>query len=99
MAESLRNPAREIRVAVGAAESLRHMADWHAGVVICDVRMPGVDGLELLSVLADRAVDTDVIMMTAFDDMPTVVSAMRGGAVDFLVKPIDLHELREAVDQ
>ena len=38
-------------------------------------------------------------MMTAFDDMPTVVSAMRDGAVEFLVKPLDLRELRRDVDR
>ena len=38
-------------------------------------------------------------MMTAFDDMPTVVAAMRAGAVEFLVKPLDLHELRRTVDR
>jgi DNA-binding NtrC family response regulator len=99
MAESLRKSGREVRVADGAAGALKHLSDWRAGVVICDVRMPDLGGLELLSILTERAADTDVIMMTAFDDMPTVVSAMRGGAVDFLVKPVDLHELRRTVDR
>ena len=39
----------------------------------------------------------DVILMTAFDDMPTVVSAMRGGAVEFLVKPVNLSKLRQVM--
>jgi len=99
MAESLRKSGREVRVAEGAAAALKHLSDWRAGVVICDVRMPDLGGLELLSILTERAADADVIMMTAFDDMPTVVSAMRGGAVDFLVKPVDLHELRRTVDR
>ncbi|HEY6829968.1 MAG TPA: sigma-54 dependent transcriptional regulator [Gemmatimonadaceae bacterium] len=99
MAESLRKAGREIRVAEGAAAALKHLSEWRAGVVICDVRMPDLGGLELLSLLTERAADADVIMMTAFDDMPTVVSAMRGGAVDFFVKPVDLHELRRTVDR
>jgi two-component system response regulator HydG len=99
MAESLRKSGREVRVAEGAAAALKHLSDWRAGVVICDVRMPDLGGLELLAILTERAADADVIMMTAFDDMPTVVSSMRGGAVDFLVKPIDLHELRRTVDR
>src|SRR5690606_26518835 len=41
--------------------------------------------------------DIDVILMTAFDDMPTVVAGMREGAVEFLVKPLDLHALRRTL--
>src|SRR5262249_11251103 len=97
--ESLKRAGRDVRVADDAASALRHVSEWHAGVIISDVRMPDLDGLELLSILQERAPNADVIMMTAFDDMPTVVTAMQRGAVDFLVKPIDLHELRETVDR
>ena len=99
MADSLRKTGREIRVADGAASALSQLGEWPAGVVICDVRMPDMSGLELLEVMTERVPDADVIMMTAFDDMPTVVDAMRGGAVDFLVKPVDLHVLRQSVDR
>ena len=99
MAASLERAGREVRAAEGAASALRHLSEWHAGVIISDVRMPDLDGLELLSILSERAPDADVVMMTAFDDMPTVVTAMQRGAVDFLVKPVDLHELRETVDR
>jgi two-component system response regulator AtoC len=58
-----------------------------------------MDGLELLRWLGERAPDADVVMMTAFDDLPTVSTAMRDGAVDLLVKPLDLHELRQLVDR
>ena len=58
-----------------------------------------MDGLELLRLLGERAPDADVVMMTAFDDLPTVSTAMRDGAVDLLVKPLDLHELRQLVDR
>jgi DNA-binding NtrC family response regulator len=99
MAESLRKAGRDIRVADGAASALNQLGEWHAGVVICDVRMPDMSGLELLEILTERLPDADMIMMTAFDDMPTIVTAMRSGAVDFLVKPVDLHLLRESVDR
>ena len=51
------------------------------------------------STLRERAPTVDVVLMTAFDDMPTVVAAMRGGAVEFLVKPVDLHQLRALIDR
>lgn len=63
-------------------------------VMLCDVRMPGLDGLALLRSVRAEAPEVDVVLMTAFDDMPTVATAMREGAADFLVKPLDLHELR-----
>jgi DNA-binding NtrC family response regulator len=59
--------------------------------------MPGLDGLELLRLLRERAPGVDVILMSAFDDMPTVVAAMREGARDFLAKPLDLHDVRRVL--
>jgi two-component system response regulator AtoC len=97
--ESLARHDREIRTAEHASAALSGIDRWRPDVVLCDVRMPGIDGLELLEVLHERLPSTDVIMMTAFDDMPTVVTAMRAGAVEFLVKPLDLHELRRTVDR
>jgi len=96
---SLARHDRDIRTAEHAAAALAGLERWRPDVVLCDVRMPGLDGLELLDVLTERVPSADVIMMTAYDDMPTVVSAMRAGAVEFLVKPLDLHELRRTVDR
>jgi DNA-binding NtrC family response regulator len=98
-AESLVRHDREVRTAESATAALAGLDRWRPDVVLSDVRMPGIDGLELLQLLTERVPDADVIMMTAFDDMPTIVSAMRAGAVEFLVKPLDLNELRQAVDR
>src|SRR5688572_271547 len=97
-AEAIAKHDREVRTAESAAAALRGLERWTPDVVLSDVRMPDLDGLELLALLRERLPSSDVIMMTAFDDMPTVVAAMRGGAVEFLVKPLDLHELRRTVD-
>ena len=60
-----------------------------------DVRMPGIGRARAARTAPRaRARSVHVLLMTAFDDMPTVVAAMREGATDFLVKPLDLHELR-----
>jgi len=98
-AESLARHDREVRTAESATAALTGLDRWRPEVVLSDVRMPGIDGLELLQLLTERLPDADVIMMTAFDDMPTIVSAMRAGAVEFLVKPLDLRELRHTVDR
>lgn len=57
-----------------------------------------MDGIELLRVLRERMPATDVVIMTAHDDLPTVAIAMREGARDFLIKPLDLPPLPTAAD-
>jgi DNA-binding NtrC family response regulator len=61
--------------------------------------MPGLDGMELLRLLRERVPSVDVILMTAFDDLPLVAAAMHEGATDFLVKPLDLHQLRRLLER
>jgi len=89
----------EIATAKDGEEALAKVAEEPPDIVLTDVRMPGMDGLELLRLLRDRAPSVDVILMTAFDDMPTVVAGMREGARDFLVKPLDLHDLRRVIGE
>jgi DNA-binding NtrC family response regulator len=85
-----------VRSAASAAQALNALQPV-PDVVLLDVRMPEMSGLELLPLLRERAASADVVLMTAFDDMSTVVTAMRHGAADFLVKPLDLHELRRVL--
>ena len=89
----------EIDTAKDGEEALAKVAEAPPDIVLTDVRMPGMDGLELLRLLRDRAPSVDVVLMTAFDDMPTVVTGMREGARDFLVKPLDLHDLRRVIGE
>jgi DNA-binding NtrC family response regulator len=89
----------EVRAAESAERALAMVAESHPDVVLSDVRMPGLDGLTLLRLLRERAATVDVIVMSAFDDMPTVVTAMREGAADFLPKPLDLQDLRRVLDR
>jgi two-component system, NtrC family, response regulator HydG len=82
-----------------ASGALASLDGCRPDVLLTDVRMPAMDGLELLALLRERAPDIDVILMTAFDDMATVVTAMRQGAADFLVKPLDVNVLRRTLDR
>ena len=77
-----------------AEEALRVLAESRVHVVLTDLKMPGMSGIDLLRVVRERHQDVDVIVMTAHEDLPTVAQAMGAGAVDFLVKPLDLHPLR-----
>ncbi len=90
----------EVEAVASAEEALtRFGTGVLPDLVLSDVKMPGLDGVELLRLIRERAPTTDVILMTAYDDMPTVVAAMREGAADFLSKPLDLHELRRILTQ
>lgn len=62
-------------------------------VVLLDVRMPGMSGLEVLEWMLEEMPDTPVIMMSAFDDTQDAVNAMKLGAADYLSKPFDVDEL------
>ena len=93
MGDALVEAGFAVRRASSGPEALKAIDDECPDIVLSDVRMPAMDGLELLKLLRERVRQTDVVLMTAFDDMPTVVSAMRNGAAEFLVKPVDLDNL------
>jgi FixJ family two-component response regulator len=69
------------------------------GCLVLDIRMPGKGGLDLQQVMIDRGSLLPIIFITGHGDVPTVVRAMKGGAVDFLMKPFDDEELLAAVHQ
>src|SRR5206468_5349630 len=62
-------------------------------VILSDVRLPGMDGLKLLSLARREAPLTDFILMTAFADVGEAVAALKEGASDYLTKPFDVDEL------
>ena len=98
LADALSDDVTDVRLAESAESALALIGAGQVDVVLSDIRMPGLDGLEFLKLLRERAPHIDVVLMTAFDDMPTVVAAMREGAVEFLVKPLELHALRRVLD-
>jgi DNA-binding NtrC family response regulator len=98
LAEALTDEGIEIRTADSAESALAVIGGGGVDVVLSDIRMPGLDGVALLTLLHERAPSIDVVLMTAFDDMHTVVSGMRQGALEFLVKPLDLHILRRVLN-
>jgi two-component system response regulator AtoC len=70
-------------------EALRHLDEAKINLVITDLRMPGIGGMEFLRRLKDKWPDTEVVVMTAFGSIDTAVEAMRLGAYDYMTKPID----------
>jgi DNA-binding NtrC family response regulator len=67
-------------------------------VILCDVRLPGLDGLSFVNKIRERAADLPVILMTAFAEVQAAVKAMRDGAYDYLEKPFDLSRLNSVLE-
>jgi DNA-binding NtrC family response regulator len=86
-------------VAAGGTEALRKLESQHFPLVVTDVRMPDGDGLHLMRSLAATSPSTAVIVLTAFGSVPEAVQAMRGGACDYLTKPISFEELQSAIER
>ena len=80
-----------------AETALGSLAEFQPQLVLSDLRMPGMGGFELLSKLRSDAPDIAVILMTAYDDMQTAIDAMKAGAFDYIVKPLDLDNVDEVV--
>jgi two-component system response regulator FixJ len=81
----------------GAAAAFLEVAKEARGCVITDVRMPGMDGIQLVRRLKELGVTLPVIVMTGHGDVPLAVEAMKAGVVDFFEKPFDDEQLLGAV--
>jgi len=80
-----------------AEQALDVMGSEPAAVAVCDIRMPGHDGLWLAEQLRRRYPDTAVIMATGLQDLDPALTSLRAGAIDYLVKPFGHAQLRQAV--
>ncbi|MCP9473157.1 MAG: sigma-54 dependent transcriptional regulator [Nitrospira sp.] len=82
-----------------AEEAFRYLEERPADLVITDVRMPGMDGIEFLRRLKDKWPSTEVVIMTAFGSIDAAVEAMRLGAYDYLTKPVDRERFPMVVEK
>ena len=74
-------------------EAVRHIRENAPDVIVTDLSMPVMDGMEVLRTVKSGVLDTDVIIMTAYGSIDTAVEAMKKGAYDFIVKPFTTDEL------
>lgn len=84
----------EVETVESAEKALGRVKAFDPGLVVTDVRMSGMTGLDLLSRIRDAMEGVEVVVMTGHDDMETAVTAMKSGAFDFLVKPVDPKDLQ-----
>jgi DNA-binding NtrC family response regulator len=95
----LQKKGHDVRGVGTGEEALEHLAIAMAELVITDLKMPGMGGMEFLRRLKVTWPDTEVVVMTAYGSINTAVEAMRVGAYDYLTKPIDRERFPIVVDK
>ena len=93
----LENESLDVRTYASAGDFLAALEAGATGCVVTDVRMPGMDGTELLAHIATRGLTLPVIVITGHADVPLAVRVMKEGAVDLLEKPFRAEDLVGAV--
>lgn len=93
----------DVDSSASAPEALSKLAGREFDLVIADIRMPGMDGIELLEKIRSEQLDTSVIVMTGYASVETAVRALKHGAFDYITKPFDPDDLsvvvRNALEQ
>jgi two-component system response regulator AtoC len=99
IAQALSPQGLEVRTAASAQEALEMMADRPADLAFLDIRLPDMDGIELLKLLRRSYPEIQAIMITGYPNIEDAVQCMKLGALDYLVKPFRLDELESLVQK
>lgn len=95
----IRSAGRNVETFASPHEFFERARPDEPGCVVLDLRMPEMDGLELHAAMVRAGYHFPVIFMSGQADIQSTVKAMRGGAIDFLIKPFDELQLLEAIDR
>jgi DNA-binding NtrC family response regulator len=88
-----------VETAVSADEAARLVERYHFDVIVLDIALPGKSGVEWLHELRDASFAGDVVLITAFADIETAISALRAGAADFILKPFRLDQILNSIQR
>ena len=91
LGEILRDEGYLVDTAENGAEGLAKAEKQHFDIIFCDIKMPGMDGVEVLETLKNSTNEAEVVMISGHGDIETAVDCMRKGAFDFIPKPLDLN--------
>lgn len=94
----LRRRGFEVRTAGDGASALAMVAAGEPDVIVLDLKMPGIDGVETLRRLRAQGCSSPVLLLTAWADVELAADALREGATDYLVKPCPVEELVAAIE-
>ncbi len=91
--EVLEYEKHKVDLATNGTEALELFSNGNYDIVLCDIKMPGMDGIEVLEKLHEKANDVPVVMISGHGNIDTAVEAIKKGAYDFIEKPLDLNRL------
>ena len=94
----LKTSGFHVRTYESGFDLLKSASNLEPGCVLLDIRMPGMDGLEVQATLRDKGVTLPVIIMTGHGDVTLAVQAMKSGAIDFIEKPFEKAVLLSAIE-
>lgn len=99
LSKFLRSRGYEVQAAESGARAIELLRASRFDALICDVRMPGMAGTDVVPRAVELSPDLAILMLTAVSDAPTVTDVLAHGAMDYLMKPLDLADLARAVAQ
>ena len=99
MKEALEDEKIEVHDYMTAMEFYRDYRELRPGVLILDIRLPGMSGIDLQEKLAEEDFPLPIVMISGHADVPMAVRAMKNGAFDFMCKPVKVDDLVEAVER
>jgi len=97
LAERMRTRGMEVSTSNSGADALQLVDDEDFDVVVLDLKMPGIDGLDALKRIKRRRPDVQVVLLTGYATIEKGVEAIKEGALEFLEKPVDISSLTEAI--
>jgi DNA-binding NtrC family response regulator len=97
IADVLRAAGHDVAASGSAIEALKMVEKTSFDVIVTDLQMPGMDGLAFIRTLAERRVESQIVMITAFASVTSAVEAMRFGAFDYIEKPFDVEQLETLI--
>ena len=89
----------QVDLAEGAEKALSRMKEVTFSLIITDMKMPGMSGLQLLKEIKKLDEGIPVVVMTAYGTIPTAIEAMKAGAHDYVLKPFDMEEMKTVVEK
>jgi DNA-binding NtrC family response regulator len=99
LAERLQLRNYEVKTASNALEALGLIHNYMPDVVLLDLKIPGMDGIETLRTIKKFDPTIEVIMLTGHGDVQSVENGMKSGAFEYIMKPVDISELTLKIDK